>query len=283
MAVAAQAQNDGPSAAEIDDYVYEDATHSFERVETVPTHWDFEIRVGIWIPDIDGPIAVSGQGSLDLEEVFGLDDVELGTTLAFGAMRNDRFIISVDMFQVSYGGVQTVQASFMLGGHTFEIDQSLVTDLDLFSAKVRLGWCVYNPNEHVTIGVYLALNFLDIGGQVTSVDQTSGNIEAVPFDVTLPIPTLGVAIWGALGGGFEYMARIDGLGVSLASDSEWLHAFGGATWDAQAAIGYRITERFFVRVGYRYVEVNAFLDNIQGSATIAFSLRGVFFEVGYRF
>ncbi len=286
LMVAVQAQDFGPSAAEIDDYVYEDSTRKFKRVETeetARTRWDFEIRVGLWIPDLDGPIAVSGQRNLDLEDVFGLDDTELAGTLSFRAVRNDSFIIEVAMIQVSYEGVQTVQTSFTLGGQTFDVDQQIVTDLDLFSAGARLGWCVYNPSRHVTIGVYISLALINIGGQVTSRDQVSGNIETAPFDLTLPLPTLGAAIWGELGGGFIYSARIDGIGISLASDSEWLDAFGGAAWNAEASIGYNITERVFVTVGYRYAEVAAFLENIQGSVTIEFSLRGVFFEVGYRF
>ncbi len=91
-------------------------------------------------------------------------------------------------------------------------------------------------------------------------------------------------LWGDIGKGWIYSISIDGIGIALVQDdSEWLKQLGGSAWETKASIGYNITERFFVTVGYRYAEVAAFLENIQGSVTIEFSLRGVFFEVGYRF
>ena len=206
LAIAAQAQDFGPSTAEIDDYVYEDATRKFVPVEAqeeaAPSSWSYEVRAGFWIPDIDGPIVVSGQGGLDLEEVFGLDDLEVGPTLTIAAIKNGKFLIDLDMYWVQYDGLQTVQQTFMLGGNTYEVDQSLITELKIFQAKLHIGWCVYNPNDAVNIGVYVALTFLDLSGDVESVDNTSGTVETAPFDFTVPIPTIGAALWGDIGKGW---------------------------------------------------------------------------------
>jgi hypothetical protein len=227
-------------------------------IEAVPVHakdtvpvgeesW-VELEVRGWAPSLRGAVQSSSASligsTLSLGDTLGVDTsrqfVWPKATLHFA--RNHR--IWASYLAMQYGGDKTLTQTITFGGSTFNVNQSIHSELDFkeIAGGYQYDWLRFSQ---FASNLNLQVHYLDIAATLRS--SATGTISE---HIKAPIPTIGggVQIWPAqwlkLHGDFNMLK----LGVS---------GFKGELIDSQAALTVSPWEWLGASVGYRYYRIIA--------------------------
>jgi hypothetical protein len=242
--------------------------------------WDtivWDLSAGGWYTRLRGPIRLGGTQLIDVTDILGVEKSEGAPTARVQASYGS-FEGIIDWYGVNYDGVQALETEIELpDGEIVPIGAFVVTDIDIRVLRTLGSIRLWHKERLVNVAVMLGINWYWLKGTLTAAVTDVGSTTA-RWDVILPIPVLGLAVWGRLGPLF-YRVEFAGLGISLSYPDELLSTIGGGCFDGKATLGYYVTKRFSIRGGYRYTDVEAFADSVK----VEFKMDGFFFELAITF
>lgn len=226
------------------------ATVHAEEKKTVPNGEDswVELELRGWAPTLRGTVQSSATNligtNLSLGDTLGVDTTKQfhwpKATLHFA--KNHR--IWASYLDMQYSGDATLSQSVTFAGTTFNVNQSVHSELDFkeIAGGYQYDWLKFST---FASNLNLQVHYLDIKAQLRS-----NVVGTVKESIQAPIPTIGGGVqlwpveWLKLQGDFNVFK----LGVA---------GFKGEMIDSQAALTVSPWEWLGASVGYRYYRLIA--------------------------
>ncbi len=245
------------------DMVYEPAPVAPPPVET--KEWTFTVAPYIWGAGLTGDVGVFGLDPTEVDMTFGdvLENLDV-TGMIVGELHNGQWGVLADLIYVQlsttervFGQVQNTPAELRVGLEATTFTATLMGEYRLVSqpnyiVDLMAGARVWSVNNDISAT-------LSAGG--APVAGLSGSDGATWVDPMIGVkgrvdltPKWNLSGWGMIGG--------FGAGSEI-------------TWDLLGAVGYKWTDKFSTRVGYRalgvdYSDDGFVYDTIQHGPVIGF-------------
>ncbi len=211
------------------------------------------------------------------EDELGLADRKTLPWIQAGARLGDRWRLELEYFSLRRSGSRTLAREIDWGGTVFPAtaDVSSSFDSDILRASVGYSF-VRSANAELggVLGLHTTRFRIGLATQA-SVGDTRGSGQSEAEDATVPLPTIGLYGTSRFGENWFVAGRVDYFNLRFGD-------YEGGLVNAMAALGYRLTDRFSVSAGYRYVDYSLDVDrtNWRGSVDYRFSGPFVSLQLG---
>lgn len=227
---------------------------------------EFIVSVGGWWAKLEGPITFGSDTISDVSETFGLAARKF-VPVAQAAMRLGSLEITFEGFWYDNGGQALVSQEFTIDGVTFEVGDVIDSELKFHSYSMTLAW-TFLRRDAVTISIQIGFSAIYTSGRVRAVNANA----TATWDQWLPLPLIGVAARGYIFYPWIYDVEFGWIGISK-------KAVGARAIDVKAAIGYELNDWVNFKIGYRYLGVNARVENVN----VDIQLSGFYVELAILF
>jgi hypothetical protein len=234
-------------------------------------------------PSVDARASVSRPGSpgtvLDFENDLGLNKHEVLPDVVVGARFLKRWSVVGEFFPLDRNGSRTVTRDLVFDGVTYPRSVSIDSQLRSDVYRVSVGYnFVQTPRAE--LGVSLGLHATDFkveldGDALTASGSTGRQAHAKNF--LAPLPTVGVV------GAYEVAPR-----VILSARADYMSLkykdYDGSILNAQASIGYRLTDHLEIGAAYRYVDYGLDVEKDSYTAKVDYHFNGpaIYVRAGFR-
>ncbi|MEE8105006.1 MAG: hypothetical protein V3T86_05680 [Planctomycetota bacterium] len=226
-----------------------------------------EIDVGVWYPKLAGPVRVDGDKVFDAGEFLtGTKYVAVPTVRA--TMNWHDFVVIVDAAFAEFSGTVVLDGDVPLPDNTIlPVDTAARTRLQFTLSQILLGHH-FHAAGRVDFRVLGGVALYNIEGRIWT-DAHTG----IRFDQLIPLPLIGFEVRGHFGNTrFVWEIFLVGFGLDVT-------VLGGRTTDFRASLGYRLSRRAFLRLGYRYMDIVVEVSSID----LAVTIEGPMLELEVRF
>jgi len=226
-----------------------------------------EFDVGIWYPRMKGPVRADGEPVLDLGDALTGDTHVAAPTVRATMIYKD-FVLIVDAAFAEFSGQRRLAGEIPLpDGTVLPIDGTVRTRFQFALPQILLGH-QFRGAKRVQFRVLGGVALYNISGRIWTDEHTG-----IAFDQLIPLPLIGFEVRGHFGSSrFVWEIFLVGFGLDVT-------VLGGQVMDFRASLGYRLSRRAFLRIGYRYTDITVDVTAI----TIAVILEGPSFELEVRF
>jgi hypothetical protein len=240
-------------------------------------------EVSAYRPSVDATAAVSRPGApgtdLDFESDLGLNKHEVLPNILLGARFFDRWFVVGEFFPLDRNGSRAVTRDVVFDGVTYASNASIDSELRSDVYRVSIGYnFVQTPRAE--LGIALGLHATDFKVKLEGdarIGGASSQREARAKDFVAPLPTIGVV------GAYEVAPR-----VILSGRADYMSLkfkdYDGSILNAQAAIGYRVTDHIEIGAAYRYVDYRLDVDKDTYTANVDYDFNGpaIYVRAGFR-
>ncbi len=187
----------------------------------------FQVRVGPFFANFDTKVVVSG-------EEFDPDD-QLGdnktTAAVYAKWRiTPKLHLNVGYSQISRGDTTTLASGIPVGGINALAGTVLDQDYETSSLPISLGYA-FVKNERTEFGAEAGISLTTIKNRVSITVPGAPTITPVNFDVTEPLPSIGLFWHQAFSPQWMFTGTLSYLPIEVGDiDADFYSAFGGVEW-----------------------------------------------------
>lgn len=207
------------------------------------------LKVGYLSLNPEGEFAVSNGGigtRVDMDDDLGFDDSE--EVMAEAAVQLGSFRLSAGYLPLKFSGHGTLTRDIEFGGRTFNVSDSVDSDVDIDLYDVGLTWHLLNFDDlpvRLQLGPELSVKFVD-----ADLSMESGSVKESE-SVMAPVPTIGLR--GRVG-------LADFLGV--VGRVGYLDYDNNSFVDADVQVEFSPVPLVGLFAGYRYFDIEVDEDDV---------------------
>ena len=240
-------------------------------------------EISAYRPSISAKANVSQPGlpgaDIDMEDDLGLNKHEGLLDVVLGARVFDRWLLVGEFFSLDRNGSRTIERDLAFDGVTYPASASIDSKLRSDVYRLSVGYnFVQTPTAE--LGVTLGLHATDFTVELEGNARVGGATtqrQARAKEFLAPLPTVGLV------GAYEVAPR-----VILSGRADYMSLkvgeYDGKLLNAQAAIGYKVTDGIEIGAAYRYVDYGLDVEKTTYTARLAYEFSGpsIYLRAGFR-
>ena len=216
--------------------------------------------------------------TVSFEDELGLASRKTLPWFTAGARLGSDWRVEFEYFSLRRAGTQAISRDIAFGQTIFSAGATLDSAFDSDVFRLSAGWSALRTEQTelgLTLGLHVTRFKLGLAAQA-AVGGASAGGRAEAQDALVPLPTLGLYGKHDFTREWSVQARIDYFTLSYGD-------YGGGLANLMAALGYRISDRAGVSVGYRYVDYSLDITRPRWVGGIEYRFSGPFvsLQVGF--
>jgi hypothetical protein len=243
--------------------------------ESNPTLNDkLALRIGPFFPSIETSVTV-GNTTQNYEEF--LDDSETTGAIKGVWRMTEHLRLNFGYWAVERESSDSLDHNVNLGPTSIPAGTTIGATFDTSIATAALGWSFISDGT-TDFGLELGIAGLSLKSELGGAVPGFGNISAVAFDETYPLPTIGGYVTRALSPTWSLSGRLSGIGLNIDND------FEGTVVDFMGAVEYRPWQNVGFGLAYIYSDADAKLKiDDQEGIDVDWNYRGPFAYMTFGF
>lgn len=208
---------------------------------------------------------------LRFEDELGLAKRKSLPWFQAGARLGERWRIELEYFALRRDGTRTVSRDISWGDEVFPVNATVSSEFDSDIFRLSAGYS-FHRSDSAEFGAVLGLHttrFRVALATKVSVGQATGGGREEAEDALIPLPTVGLYGNYRFGRNVFATGRVDYFAIGAGE-------YSGGLVNVQVSVGYRVTDRFGLAAGYRYVDYTVDVDKPRWRGGVDYRFSGPF-------